>query len=107
MWFYTNVAPAGWTATGVGMDSLLAISGGGSQYSVAGGNQAGTWVGPGYALTNTDIQSFGPSSGPPRFYIESLSPDTVYDNTPPNAHHHDWTTTRPTASVGILCFKNP
>ncbi|MES2409030.1 MAG: hypothetical protein V4509_01875 [Patescibacteria group bacterium] len=105
MWFYTNVAPAGWTATGVGGDSLLAIKGGSSQYSVSGGSQVGTWIGPGYALLSQDVQSNGPNQ--PSFnYIQTLASGTTYDNTPPTAHHHDWTTTRPTASLGILCVKN-
>jgi len=105
IWFYTNAAPAGWTATGVGGDSLLAIVGGGVY--ITGGSQIGTWLGPGYSLLNSDMQSFGPNSGLPRNYVQQFSPDTTYDNTPPTAHHHDWTTTRPMASTGILCTKNP
>ena len=87
VWFYINVAPAGWTATGVGGDTLLAISGGTSQYNFPGGTQNGTWLGPAASIAGGAIGGIG---------IGSFT-----------SHTHDWVTTRPTASIGILCTKNP
>ena len=46
MWFYQDVAPAGWTIDAVPADALLAVKGGANAYNVAGGNQAGTWTQP-------------------------------------------------------------
>ncbi len=44
MWFYQNVAPAGWTLDAVPGDELLAVKGGAQAYNVAGGTVAGSWT---------------------------------------------------------------
>ena len=44
MWFYQDVAPAGWTLDAVPGDELLAVKGGAQAYNAAGGTVAGTWT---------------------------------------------------------------
>ncbi len=44
MWFYQNVALAGWTLDAVPGDELLAVKGGAQAYNAAGGTVAGTWT---------------------------------------------------------------
>ncbi len=100
IYFYLNAAPSGWDLVGTVADCLLAIQGGTSQYaSPAGGTVVGTWLGPGYSLNVADIPT-GTSTG--------IVPAIATNNFAaiiPNAHHHDYTTTRPMAAVGILCTK--
>ena len=100
VFFYANTPPTGWTLVGSTTDCLLALKGGSSAYNVTGGQVVGTWVGPGYSLTISDIPVIG--SGGSIGAVESTS----NDSNPVTAHHHDWTSTRPYAAVGILCTKN-
>jgi len=44
MWFYQDVAPAGWTLDVAPGDELLAVKGGAEAYNAAGGTVAGTWT---------------------------------------------------------------
>lgn len=44
IWFYQNVAPAGWTLDATPSDELLAVKGGTQAYNAAGGTVAGTWT---------------------------------------------------------------
>jgi hypothetical protein len=43
-WFYLNTAPTGWKVTATGADTVLAVSGGASDYSGDGGTAGGDWT---------------------------------------------------------------
>lgn len=103
IWFYSDTAPTGWTAAAIGGDTLLAIKGGGSVYNTTGGTtNIGTWVGPNYSLVTTDLPISNTGTG----LFATVEPVSETFRSSGNPHHHDWTTTRPLASIGILCWKN-
>ena len=103
MYFYSDTPPIGWTVVAAPADCLLALKGGASAYNVAGGALVGTWVGPGHALIQAEFPAMtvkNPQNG------GGLA---LLINTPfvaGAAHSHDWSTTRPTAALGILASKN-
>lgn len=102
IFFYLDAAPSGWVIMAIPpTDALLAVKGG--PVYVTGGTTVGTWVGPGHAIITTEV---------PRGNTGAVTSYLAFDpNSKPNipavAHSHDWTTTRPMASVGIFCVKLP
>ena len=59
MFFYQNLAPAGWTIDDSVADKVLAVKGGSEAYNVDGGNTAGTWTQPDHTHENGSLA--GPS----------------------------------------------
>ncbi len=88
VYFYSDIAPTGWTLFGGVTDALLALKGGTSAYNVTGGQVVGTWNGPD-EVTGSQFNGIG--------QVNSLG---VYH------HTHPYVTTRPMGAVGILAVKN-
>lgn len=126
IFFYSDTAPSGWTATGIGADSLLGIKGG--SVFVTGGTQAGTWQqqdvdgvsGKGLNvnqmpahthtfLVNTVESGFAIFGGANQIGASPQATSSTGSSAGTGgtslAHNHGnlW---RPAASVGIFCSKN-
>jgi len=121
IWFYLDSAPSGWDLVAAPpTDCLIALKGGTSQYNHAGGTVQGTWVGANATLDVSQIPShthnynwsnrfFGVGTGTGTtvgvpFNFPMATDGGTGGNGP---HHHDWTTTRPQAALGVLCTKTP
>jgi len=100
VYFYSDTIPTGWLAFLAPADCLLALKGGASQYNVAGGAVVGTWSGPNFTLTHSELPDTG--GGPVQFILTFASGASAV-----NPHSHDWTTTRPYAALGVLATKLP
>lgn len=114
VFFYSDVAPPGWTLLGAVTDTLLAVKGG-TTYTT-GGVVAGTWSGPPHTLTIPEMpahfhsfQTYQGGGGSTGVGLDSTFQAPVNTSTVGGSgpHSHDWTTTRPMAAVGVICQKNP
>lgn len=101
MYFYANAAPSGWTYVNTITDRLLALKDAAVTDYATGGTVGGTWDTGAYQLVYTDIPTV--IGGIPTTQAFTASPSTAVTNNP---HVHTWSTTRPRATVGILCTKD-